>query len=106
MEKIQPSVDEQDIICAETPAPPNAMVVFGASGDLAHRKLIPSIFNIFTQELLDERYYLLGCGRTKLTDEDFRAAAQEVIQESHSGASVKDLNAFTEKLYYIEGDYD
>jgi glucose-6-phosphate 1-dehydrogenase len=106
MNKIQPSLNQQDIICAETPAPPNAMVVFGASGDLAHRKLIPSIFNIFAQDLLDEKFYLLGCGRTKLTDEDFRETAQQAIRESHSGASVKDLNAFTEKLYYIDGDYN
>ena len=106
MEKIQPSLSHQDIICAETPAPPNAMVVFGASGDLAHRKLIPSIFNIFAQDLLDERFYLLGCGRKKLTDEDFRKTAQQAIQESRTDASAKDLNAFTEKLYYMDGDYN
>jgi glucose-6-phosphate 1-dehydrogenase len=106
MEKIQPSLSPQDIICAETPAPPNAMVVFGASGDLAHRKLIPSIFNIFAQDLLDEKFYLLGCGRKKLTDEEFRKTAQQAIRESHSDASAKDLNAFTEKLYYTDGDYD
>jgi len=106
MNKIQPFLNQQDIICAETPAPPNAMIVFGASGDLAHRKLIPSIFNIFAQDLLDENFYLLGCGRTKLTDEDFRETAQEAIRESQSGASVKDLNAFTEKLYYADGDYN
>jgi glucose-6-phosphate 1-dehydrogenase len=106
MKKIQPSLSSQDIICAETPAPPNAMVAFGASGDLAHRKLIPSIFNIFAQDLLDEKFYFLGCGRTKLTDEDFRETAQQAIRESHSSASVKDLNAFTEKLYYVDGDYN
>jgi glucose-6-phosphate 1-dehydrogenase len=106
MKKIQPSLEQQDIICAETPAPPNAMVVFGASGDLTYRKLIPSIFNIFVQDLLDERFYLLGCGRKKLTDEDFRGAAQQAIQDNDTDASVKDLSAFTKKLYYIEGDYD
>jgi glucose-6-phosphate 1-dehydrogenase len=106
MEKIHPTLNKQDIICAETSAPSNAMVVFGASGDLAHRKLIPSIFNIFAGDLLDERFYLLGCGRKKLTDEDFREAAQQAIRESCSDASTKDLNAFTGKLYYIEGDYN
>jgi glucose-6-phosphate 1-dehydrogenase len=106
MEKIQPTLGSQDIICAETPAPPNAMVVFGASGDLAHRKLIPSIFHLFAQDLLDEKFYLLGCGRKKLTDRDFRKAAQQAIQENHSDAAAKDLNAFTEKLYYVDGDYD
>jgi glucose-6-phosphate 1-dehydrogenase len=106
MKKIQLSLSPQDIICAETPAPPNAMVVFGASGDLAHRKLIPSIFNIFAQDLLDEKFYLLGCGRKKLTDEDFRKTAQQAIRESSGDVSAKDLNAFTEKLYYVDGDYN
>ncbi len=106
MKKIQPTLDRQDIVCAETPAPPNAMVVFGASGDLTHRKLIPSIFNIFAQDLLDEKFYLLGCGRKKLTDEDFRKTTQQAIRESHNDATAGDLNAFTEKLYYVDGDYD
>jgi glucose-6-phosphate 1-dehydrogenase len=106
MRKIQPSLSPQDIICAETPAPPNAMVVFGASGDLARRKLLVSIFQIFTQDLLDEKFYLLGCGRKKLTDEDFRKTAQQAIRESSGDVSAKDLNAFTEKLYYVDGDYN
>ncbi|GAG56507.1 unnamed protein product, partial [marine sediment metagenome] len=50
----------------------NALVVFGASGDLTHRKLLVSIFQLFTQNLLDENFYLLGCGRKKLSDGDFR----------------------------------
>jgi glucose-6-phosphate 1-dehydrogenase len=106
MKEIQPSLSPQDIICAETAAPPNAMVVFGASGDLARRKLLVSIFQILTQDLLDERFYLLGCGRKKLTDEDFRKTAQQAIRESSSDASAKDLNAFTEKLYYVDGAYN
>jgi glucose-6-phosphate 1-dehydrogenase len=106
MRKIQLSLSSQDIICAETPAPPNAMVVFGASGDLARRKLLVSIFQIFTQDLLDEKFYLLGCGRKKLTDEDFRKTAQQAIRESSGDVSAKDLNAFTEKLYYVDGDYN
>jgi glucose-6-phosphate 1-dehydrogenase len=105
MQKIQPSVAQQDILCAETPAPPNAMVVFGASGDLTRRKLLLSIFQIYSQNLLDERFYLLGCGRTKLSDEDFRQIALQAIRGNIDGVSVKDLNSFTEKLYYIDGDY-
>jgi len=106
MEKIQPSLSPQDIVCAETAAPPNAMVVFGASGDLTHRKLLVSIFRIFTQDLLDERFYLLGCGRKKLADEDFRKTAQQAIRGKASNVSAKDLNAFAEKLYYVDGDYN
>ncbi len=106
MEKIQPSLSPQDIVCAEAAAQPNAMVVFGASGDLTRRKLLVSIFRIFTQDLLDEKFYLLGCGRKKLTDEDFRKTAQQAIRGNASDVSAKDLNAFAEKLYYVDGDYN
>jgi len=105
MREIRPSVSPQDIVCVEVAAPPNAMVVFGASGDLTRRKLLASIFQIYTQDLLDERFYLLGCGRKKLSDEKFRQLAQQAIRENISHVSAKDLNAFTEKLYYIDGDY-
>jgi len=105
MRKIQPLVAQQDILCAEIPAPPNAIVAFGASGDLTRRKLLSSIFQIYSQNLLDERFYLLGCGRKKLSDEDFRQIALQAIRGNIDGVSVKDLNSFTEKLYYIDGDY-
>ncbi len=106
MGKIQPTLSPQDIVCAETAAPPNAMVVFGASGDLTRRKLLVGIFQIFTQDLLDEKFYLLGCGRKKLTDEDFRKTARQAMRGNAGDVSVKDLNTFTEKLYYVDGDYN
>jgi glucose-6-phosphate 1-dehydrogenase len=105
MQQIRPTIAKEDIICAETAAGPNALVVFGASGDLTHRKLLGSIFQLFTQNLLDENFYLLGCGRKKFSDEDFRKAAQRSIRENSDFVSTKDLKAFTDKLYYIDGDY-
>jgi len=105
MQEIRPSVTQQDILCAEAAAPPNAMIVFGASGDLTRRKLVPSIFEIFTRDLLDERFYLLGAGRKKLSDADFRKYAKQAIRQSSIDATTKDFNSFTEKLYYIDGDY-
>ncbi len=105
MQQIRPTIAKEDIICAETVAGPNALVVFGASGDLTHRKLLGSIFQLFAQNLLDERFYLLGCGRKKFSDEDFRKAAQRSIRENSDFVSTKDLKAFTDKLYYIDGDY-
>ncbi len=105
MQEIRPSVIQQDILCAEVTAPPSAFVVFGASGDLTQRKLLPSIFRIFERRLLNERFYLLGCGRKKLSDEDFRYVAQEAMRESSGDTSAGDLSSFTEKLYYIDGNY-
>ena len=105
MQEIRPSVTPQDIICAEVTAPPNALVVFGASGDLTRRKLLVSLFHVFKRGLLSEQFYLLGAGRKKLISEQFRQSAQQVIQENSSNTSVKELEPFIDKLYYISGDY-
>jgi len=100
MPNITPSMSEHDIICAETIAPPIAMVVFGASGDLVHRKLLPSLIRIFQKQLLDDRFYLLGAGRKNLSDQQFREIAQQSIN-----APAKDSELFLKKLYYLSGDY-
>lgn len=92
-------------MCAEISAPPNAMIVFGASGDLTRRKLLPSIFEIFTRDLLGERFYLIGVGRKKLSDEDFRKAAKQALRQKSIDATTRAFSSFTEKLYYIDGDY-
>ncbi len=49
------------------------IVIFGASGDLTSRKLMPAIFSLKTQKLLPEKYAIVGVGRTKMSNEDFRA---------------------------------
>jgi glucose-6-phosphate 1-dehydrogenase len=105
MQNIWPSLADQDIICAETVAPPTRLVVFGASGDLASRKLLPSLMQISQRELLDDRFFLLGVGRKKLSDEQFRQIAKQAIKENFSSISAKELKSFTGKLYYISGDY-
>ncbi|MHC4326132.1 MAG: hypothetical protein ACYSUX_17820, partial [Planctomycetota bacterium] len=48
MKEIKPSAQNRDILCAETAAGPGSFVVFGASGDLTHRKLLVSMFKLFT----------------------------------------------------------
>ena len=105
MQEIKPSITTQRIICEEVAAPPCALVVFGASGDLTRRKLLVGLFEVFSRGLLNERFYLLGCSRKKLTDEQFRQIAQQAIQENSSDTSAKAIEPFLNKLYYISGDY-
>jgi glucose-6-phosphate 1-dehydrogenase len=105
MQEIRPSVTPQNIICEEVAAGATALVVFGASGDLTRRKLLVSLAQVFERGLLDERFYLLGVGRKKLLDEQFRQIAQQAIKENSSSISGKELKSFTDKLYYISGDY-
>lgn len=102
---IQPSLAALDIVCAETPAPPTAMVVFGASGDLVHRKLLPSLAQIQQRDLLSEHFCLLGCGRTSYSDDQFRQRVRQSLQGQSTAISSETLEAFVERLYYIDGDY-
>jgi glucose-6-phosphate 1-dehydrogenase len=61
----------KDKITMEKPAD-CILVIFGASGDLTNRKLIPAIFELQNQNLLPNRFVVLGAGRTEMTDESFR----------------------------------
>jgi len=105
MQEIRPTITPQDIVCAQVKAEPSALVVFGASGDLTRRKLLISLFELYKNDLLGERFYLLGCGRKELADKKFRQIAQQAMQEKAGDISSKELQAFTDKLYYISGDY-
>ena len=51
---------------------PQCLVIFGASGDLTHRKLVPALFELFKQRRLPSEFALLGCARRPWSDEEFR----------------------------------
>ena len=89
----------------ESKAPGCAMVVFGASGDLTRRKLLAGLFELCRRDLLDEKFYLVGCGRTHYSDEQFREIAKESIKKPE-GCSEEKLKEFLSRMYYISGDYN
>ena len=105
MQEVGLSIIRQDNLCIETPAGPSGFVVFGASGDLVHRKLLGSLFRLFEQDLLSEDFFLLGAGRKELSDEQFREGASESILQNEQCSSSKKLASFVKRLYYITGDY-
>ncbi len=105
MQDIKPSVTGPEIICADIPAGPAAVVVFGVSGDLAKRKLIISLFELYKRALVGENFYLLGCARTNYTDAQFRSYVENIIKQFSPSASPQTLAGFAEKLYYLSGDY-
>ena len=78
------------------------IVIFGASGDLTSRKLIPAIFSLKTQKLMPEKYAIFGAGRTNLSNEEFRTRMSEAILK-YSEEKVIDndlINDFVKDLYY------
>jgi glucose-6-phosphate 1-dehydrogenase len=82
------------------------IVIFGASGDLTSRKLIPAIFSMKIQKLLPEKYAIVGAGRSKLSAEDFRTKMSAAIV-SYSEEKVTDQNLvtdFVKDVYYYSLD--
>ena len=78
------------------------LVIFGASGDLTKRKLIPSVFDLYHQNLLPENFAIVGVGRTQLTDESFRTNMQKGIETfaNFKNANKEKINDFLKYLCY------
>lgn len=70
------------------------LVIFGASGDLTKRKLIPALYELYIQKLLPERFAVLGAARTKLSDDDFRKRVSEFLPKKD------DVDEFLKMLFY------
>jgi glucose-6-phosphate 1-dehydrogenase len=75
-------------------------VIFGASGDLTKRKLIPALYSLFIQGLLPDKFALLGVSRTALTDEAFREAMKSAILEFKEIDDISGIEAFAKKMFY------
>src|SRR5207244_12505531 len=69
---------------AETPpvaAEPVTVVIFGGAGDLAHRKLLPALYNLHLDGLLPPRTSIVGVGRKEFDDDKYRAFAKDGIEK-------------------------
>jgi glucose-6-phosphate 1-dehydrogenase len=90
----------------ERRVPECAIVIFGASGDLTKRKLIPALYQLALDRRLPASFAIIGNSRTHLTDEAFRqkmAGEVEHFLES-GGFEAESWNRFAEHLYYVAGD--
>lgn len=67
------------------------LIIFGASGDLTKRKLIPALFELYNQNLLPEKFAVLGASRSSLSDEDFRNRADEFLPKNEKVTEFKKL---------------
>lgn len=85
---------------------PTSIVVFGATGDLAKRKLFPAFFNLFLEGWMPDDFELLSLGRTEHTQEDFRNYILENIKafSRNKNFSEDQWNAFKEKIKFIRFD--
>lgn len=82
-------------------APPVAMVIFGASGDLTGRKILPALARLADRGVLDDGFTVIGVARTEWSDEEFRA---HVVESTPDGGAK--WRALTERFKYVTGEYD
>src|SRR5438045_7420555 len=88
-------------------APPCVLVIFGASGDLAKRKLIPAINELAREKLLPEKFALVGYSRSPMTDDEYRKECHEAVQQFARSKPV-DLalwDRIEKNTTYVQGDY-
>src|ERR1044072_2511518 len=63
------------------PVPATTLTIFGATGDLAHRKLLPALYNLAHEGALPERFNLIGVARREMPDDEFRDLAKNAIEK-------------------------
>ncbi len=78
---------------------PQCLVIFGASGDLTQRKLVPALFELFKQRRLPSEFALLGCARRPWSDEEFRIRMKEALSKQ-IGNENKIWEQFSSFLFY------
>lgn len=96
-------ITKEELCLMEQIPQPCGIVIFGASGDLTHRKLIPALLTLLKEKVMPKDFYVLGVARTAMTDEAFRKGLKEALSE----ATLKPLlEPFIPHCYYLAGAYD
>jgi glucose-6-phosphate 1-dehydrogenase len=89
------------------PVHPTTLVIFGATGDLSKRKLLPAIYNLAHEGALPERFNLIGVSRGDLSDKEFQDQARESIAEfSRRETDATVLESLVSRMRYVTGSFD
>ncbi len=97
---------EADVRLTRT-APPAVIVIFGATGDLTQRKLVPGLYSLATQQLLPPETAIIGVARRDIPDDDFRAHMREGV-EAHGRFPIDEdvWEGFARRLRYLSAPFD
>jgi glucose-6-phosphate 1-dehydrogenase len=84
-----------------------AIVVFGATGDLTARKLMPALYNLGRGRMLPSGFSIVGLARREWSDEQFRAAMKEAVTKFSREPLEDELwDSFARRLHYVSSDFD
>jgi glucose-6-phosphate 1-dehydrogenase len=89
------------------PVPPTTLVIFGATGDLARRKLLPALYNLAHEGALPERFQLVGVSRKEKENEDYRQECEQAIRRFSRRKPDEDvLKSLLGNVKYVPGTFD
>jgi glucose-6-phosphate 1-dehydrogenase len=84
---------------------PGVMIIFGASGDLTRRKLIPALYDLAAQRRLPMEFAVVGISRTEMSHEEFREKLYDALKDQRSGRISDDVwGSFSNGIFYLPGD--
>ena len=84
---------------------PTAMVIFGGSGDLAHRKIVPALYNLELHRLLPQNFAVVGVSRSEYSDDEYRADMRKAVEEFSRTQPIQPpvWESFSNRLFYATG---
>jgi glucose-6-phosphate 1-dehydrogenase len=89
------------------PVAPTTLVIFGATGDLARRKLLPALYNLAHEGALPERFHLVGVSRKEKEDDDYRGECEQAIRRFSRRTPDDDvLSGLLDNVRYVPGTFD
>lgn len=97
--------DVREQLCIENKPDPCTIVIFGASGDLTHRKLIPALFGMYLKKMLPKQFAILGCARSVISEAEFAKMVREDLTDLE-GAGADETEEFVRHCSYLPGRYD
>src|SRR5919205_709977 len=92
----------------ERTAEPCTVIIFGATGDLTKRKLVPALYRLVQERLVPGEFAVVGAARTEMSHDDFRAKMKEAIVQFSEAKRVDDeiWDSFAQGLYYTPLNVD
>ncbi len=100
-------MSEQPLTGHDCPGDPCTIVIFGASGDLTKRKLVPALYNLKVLKLLPQNFSVVGVAMTESDDESYRAKiTSDINQFATRTVEQAEWEDFTKRSYYVQGDFN
>lgn len=90
----------------ETTTTPTIFIIFGITGDLAGRKLLPALLNLYVSKKLPQKFAVVGFSRRPFTREDFRTFIREHMNIKPGQYKEEEVKHFIDHIYYEQGNFD